>query len=139
MSDDRHTPKLDEAFIRKQADHISDDDIRYVVEHADEIEASFVGKGPLGKFVEELLLSLYIVRDYATGRYRKIPYWAVAAIVFMLLYVGNPVDFVPDFIIGIGQLDDLLVITVCLLMIRQELHDYRHWRETEGADMDEDL
>jgi uncharacterized membrane protein YkvA (DUF1232 family) len=125
---------LDESFVRKKAESVSEDDIRYVIEHEDEIKETFVGRGPLGKFIEEVVLSICIVKDYATGKYRKIPYWGIGAIVFMLLYVGNPMDVIPDFLIGIGQIDDLIVVTVCLLMLRQEIHNYKHWRVQQDED-----
>lgn len=130
----KDVPQIDEAFIRKQAEKVSDTDIEFVSEHSEEIEQSFIGRGPIGKFVEELILALSIIKDYATGDYRKIPYWAIAALVFMILYVANPVDIIPDFLIGIGQIDDLIVISICLLMVRQELHEYRDWKQQRSDD-----
>jgi uncharacterized membrane protein YkvA (DUF1232 family) len=35
---------------------------------------------------------------------------AVMVIVLTLVYLVSPVDFVPDFIPGVGQLDDLLAL-----------------------------
>jgi len=131
-------PIPNEAFIREKANQVSEDDIRYVVEHEDEIKETFIGRGPLGKFFEEIVLCICIVKDYALGTYRKIPYWGIGAIVFMLLYVGNPVDLIPDFLIGIGQIDDLVVITLCLLMLRQELHEYKHWKAAQPEDDEDD-
>lgn len=128
MDNDAHPPKIDEAFVRKNAEQITEDDIRHVDEHADEIKSRFLGEGPLGTFVEELLLTLGLVKDYMTGAYRKIPYWAIAAVAFMFLYIANPMDLIPDFIIGIGQLDDVAVVSVCLVLVRQEIQAYRNWR-----------
>lgn len=130
-------PALNEDFIKEKAEKVTDTDIQYVVDHSEDIADSFVGRGPLGKFIEEILLALSIVKDYAIGRYRKIPYWAVGAIVFMLLYVGNPVDIIPDFLLGVGQIDDVIVITLCLMMIRQELHEYKRWRHEHQDDWDD--
>ena len=127
---------IDEAYIKAKAEQVTESDLHYIQEHEEEIRGRFLGKGPLGKFVEEIILAL--VKDYATGNYRKLPYWAIGAIVFMLLYVGNPFDAIPDFLIGVGQIDDLIVVTICLLMVRQEIHEYKHWREHE-RDEDEDL
>ena len=127
-------PVINEAFIKEKAEKVSEEDIQYVVDHSEDIAESFVGRGPLGKFVEELMLALTIVKDYATGRYRKVPFWAIGAIVFMLLYVANPMDIIPDFLIGIGQIDDVIVITLCLLLIRQELHEYKEWKDQQDPD-----
>ena len=52
---------IDEAYIRDKAEHITEDDLLYVQEHEEEICGPFLGKGPLGKFIEELL-------DYRLGQ-----------------------------------------------------------------------
>jgi len=133
---------IDEAYIREKAEHVTEDDLLYVQEHEDEIRGRFLGNGPLGTFIEEVLLAMALVKDYATGRYRKLPYWAIGAIVFMLLYVANPLDAIPDFLIGVGQLDDILVVTLCLIMVRQDIREYKYWRDyirdTEDDDFDLD-
>ncbi len=129
---------IDQGYIRGKAEKVTEEDIQYVIDNSTQIADSFIGRGPLGKFIEEILLALNIVKDYAVGRYRKIPFWAIGAIVFMLLYVANPVDVIPDFLIGIGQIDDIIVITLCLLMIRQELHEYKAWKiEQDDEDYDD--
>lgn len=125
---------INEDYIKEQAEKVTEEDIQYVVENSNDIADSFIGRGPFGKFVEEILLALNIVKDYATGRYRKVPFWAVGAIVFMLLYVVNPVDLIPDFLIGVGQIDDIIVIILCLMMIRQELHEYKAWKSRHEDD-----
>lgn len=126
--------KIDEDFIRKSAAKITEEDIRHVDEHAEEIKSRVLGKGPLGTFVEELLLTLGLVKDYITGAYRKIPYWAIAAVAFMFLYIANPMDMIPDFIIGIGQLDDVAVVSICLILVRQEIYAYRAWKAEREPD-----
>lgn len=41
----------------------------------------------------------------------KIPFWAKAAIpAVAAAYVISPVDLIPDFLVGVGQLDDIGVI-----------------------------
>jgi uncharacterized membrane protein YkvA (DUF1232 family) len=38
---------------------------------------------------------------------RRVPLWAKLVPMAALAYVVSPVDFLPDFVIGLGQLDDL--------------------------------
>jgi uncharacterized membrane protein YkvA (DUF1232 family) len=42
----------------------------------------------------------------------RVPLWIKAVLPASLLYLISPVDFVPDVILGLGQLDDLSVILV---------------------------
>jgi uncharacterized membrane protein YkvA (DUF1232 family) len=69
-----------------------------------------------------------MIRDYWSSNYRHAPYWAIAAAVFTLLYVLNPLDLIPDVIPLIGYLDDAAVVSVCLLLIEQELDEYQKWK-----------
>jgi uncharacterized membrane protein YkvA (DUF1232 family) len=115
--------------LRRDAEKVTPDDVEKVLEQTEELEKRFQSGGPLGKFLDDFRLLLSIVKDYWSGRYRKIPYWTVAAIVAALLYVLNPFDLVPDFIPVVGQLDDALVVGACLALIGQDLHRYRQWKD----------
>lgn len=39
-----------------------------------------------------------------------VPWWAKLTLPTALLYLFSPVDLLPDFILGVGELDDLLVL-----------------------------
>jgi uncharacterized membrane protein YkvA (DUF1232 family) len=60
----------------------------------------------------------------------------IASIVFTLIYVLNPFDLVPDMLPLIGQLDDVAVMGACLVLVEQDLHKYKDWKQgqvkTEG-------
>lgn len=111
--------------LRKRAARVTEDDLKKVLAKRQEIEDKFKGNGPLGRFVSDLRLLLSIVKDYAKGDYRKIPFWTIAAIVAALLYVLSPVDLIPDVIPGVGYVDDAFVMAACLALIEQDLQEYK--------------
>ena len=78
----------------------------------------------LGDF--NLLISL--IKDYWSGKYRRIPYSSLAVILFMILYIINPFDLIPDYILGIGQIDDALILILCLYLLEKDLGKYREWK-----------
>ena len=41
----------------------------------------------------------------------------------------NPVDIIPDTILGIGIIDDLAVLGYCAKMVKEDLDAFRKWRE----------
>ena len=126
--------KADVALIKEGAKKITDKDIEQVVNRADAIKNKFGADGSLARFIEDAKLLIAIVKDYWAGTYREIPYGSIAAIVFTLAYVLNPFDLIPDAIPVIGQVDDALVFGACLLLVEQDLQNYKKWKIENGKD-----
>jgi uncharacterized membrane protein YkvA (DUF1232 family) len=124
---------VDARFVKRGARKITDEDVEKVVNKADAIRGRFSPKGPLGRFIEDGQLLISLVKDYWARSYRRIPFLAIAAIVFTLLYVLNPWDLLPDFLPVIGQLDDAAVVTICLLLVEQDLHTYKAWKAEHAS------
>jgi len=114
--------------LQEEAKKITEDDLKKVIERADEIKEKFEGKGPLGRFISDVKLMISLIKDYFNGSYRKIPFYSIAAIVAALLYVFNPFDLIPDAIPVIGLVDDALVIGACLMLVEQDLIEYKEWK-----------
>ncbi len=125
-------PWINSKYLRRKAAGISDEDVANVVDKAKKIRGKFEHAGPLGKYLQDVELLISLVKDYWTGEYRTIPWWALSAIVFALLYVISPIDLIPDFIPVIGYLDDAAVVSVCLKLVEQELHTYKAWKESRS-------
>ena len=71
----------------------------------------------------QIALLCNMLRDWWNGFY-EIPWATVAASTAALLYFLNPLDVIPDFLPGIGLLDDALVIAICFKMIQSDLRRY---------------
>ncbi len=69
-----------------------------------------------------------MIRDYLRGKYRKVPYWTFGGILLAVLYVLSPLDAIPDYILGLGQIDDALVIWLCLLIMERDIVAYKRWK-----------
>lgn len=121
--------KPDEEFVKEGAQDVTEKDVEKVIKKSEEIKKKFNTRGPLARFIEDARLLLAVVKDYRSGEYRQIPYATIAAIVFTLIYVFNPFDLVPDVLPIIGQLDDVAVMSACLILIEQDLSKYKIWRE----------
>ncbi len=135
-------PWINRSFLRKKASKITEVDVKKAVDESDSIRNKFEHAGPLGRYLDDVKLLISIVRDYWSGEYRAVPWWAISAIVFTLLYVVSPIDLIPDFIPVIGYMDDAAVVSVCLMLVEQELHTYKKWKmeqpHAENADRDTD-
>ena len=120
-----------EKIIRRGARKITAQDFQKVLIKSGEITKRFRTPGPLHRFVEDARLLLAIVKDYWTGRYRRIPYGIIAAVVFVLLYVFNPFDLMPDFLPLIGQIDDAAIVGASLMALEGDLSRYRTWKTAQ--------
>jgi len=49
----------------------------------------------------------------------RVPSWAKMIIPAAILYVLSPIDFMPDLLVGLGQLDDLAIIVLAILLFLQ--------------------
>lgn len=121
--------KPDEEFVKEGAQDISEKDIEKVTEKSEEIKQNFKNRGALSRFTEDARLLIAAIKDYRSGAYRKMPYAVIAAAVFALLYVFNPFDLMPDVLPVIGQLDDVAVMTACLMLVERDLLKYKVWKE----------
>ncbi len=121
-------PWINRKYVEKRAAKITEAEVKKAVEESDSIRQKFEHVGPLGRYIEDVKLLISIVKDYWDGEYRAIPWWAISAIVFTLLYVVSPIDLIPDFIPVIGYLDDAAVVSVCLMLVEQELQTYKKWK-----------
>jgi uncharacterized membrane protein YkvA (DUF1232 family) len=123
--------EIDEEYVERGAEDITEVDLDTVVERAAAIADRFRSNGPLQRLLDDGRLLLGLVRDVRHGRYREVPVWTLSAAAFALLYVLNPLDLVPDAVPLLGLIDDAAVISACLSLVEQDLHDYRTWRQAQ--------
>ncbi len=112
-------------------DNRYDDTIHEVNEKADEIGSKFHKQKALKSLLAQGMVMIDLVKDYATGRYREVPYWAMGATALALFYVLSPIDVIPDVIVGAGFLDDAVVVSFALKLIEKELARYKEWKDRQ--------
>ena len=99
-------------------------DAKKVMENMDKI-LQIASNDNLKKFINDIKLYFEMLSDFFTGKYKKIPYGTIAAIIGTLLYVLIPTDLLPDFIPGIGYLDDAAVLVLCLKFTLTDVENYK--------------
>jgi uncharacterized membrane protein YkvA (DUF1232 family) len=78
----------------------------------------------LPRLASQVRLGFGMIRDYVTGNYRELPWWSVASVAAALGYFLAPIDLIPDFIPGIGYLDDAAVLALVWNGIREDIKKY---------------
>ena len=123
LSDDE-VSRLRELVIER-AKLLSEDDLRVLLSKQAKVEQRVSAlNNVLPRFVAHVKLGFQLVKDYARGNYRSIPWWSVASVAAGLSYVLLPTDLIPDFIPGIGFLDDAAVLAAVMAGIREDLKKY---------------
>jgi uncharacterized membrane protein YkvA (DUF1232 family) len=77
----------------------------------------------------QLLLALCLA--WWRGEYRAISGKALLVVVAGLAYFLSPLDLIPDFLLGVGLLDDLAVLSWIMRTWGHELDAFRRWREAQ--------
>ncbi|MGF1924084.1 MAG: YkvA family protein [Bacteroidia bacterium] len=85
-------------------------------------------KDSLDTIWDKLHMLLSLAGDYSQGRYTAIPKRSIIAIIGALLYFLSPLDFIPDFIFGLGFIDDVYVITLVYKQVIKDLEAYSLWK-----------
>ncbi len=73
------------------------------------------------------------------GEYRAISKPALVAAVAGLLYFLSPMDAIPDWIPGLGFVDDLAVLGWVMRKWSGELQAFQAWRDSQTADVQADI
>lgn len=82
----------------------------------------------VGKYLKDLPVFISLVRAYISKEYRDVPLRSIVAIVSALIYVLNGFDFIPDFIPGVGLIDDAAVTAFAYKMVHKDVEKYRKWK-----------
>jgi uncharacterized membrane protein YkvA (DUF1232 family) len=127
---------IDEEFVSGEITKINDDDVDVVMSNQERIAEKLRNSNVLQKYTELGKVMFGMLKDYRKGIYSNVPWFTIAAIAFGFLYILNPLDIIPDFLPGIGYVDDFAVFTFALRFIESDLHNYLDWKLEEE---DEDI
>lgn len=112
-----------------EADRVRRNDLADLLTRQKAIEDKVRKSGKLRRFGTDIRLMFSMLRDYWQGNYREVPWKSIAAIAGALIYVLNPLDLIPDLLLGIGLLDDAGVVAACLAFVESDLLRYAAWKE----------
>ncbi len=87
----------------------------------------------LAEVRDTLKTMLRLLRAYAAGQYREIPWRSLLTLIGAVVYFVMPFDVIPDFILGIGLLDNIAVIGWTLTAIKSDIDRFTTWEKTQSG------
>ena len=97
-------------------------------------KASHKATGKRGKLQDvwvSLLSFFRLVRAYINGTYRQISRQSLLMIVAALVYFVSPIDLIPDFILGLGLIDDATVLAWTIRACASDLALFTAWESAQ--------
>jgi uncharacterized membrane protein YkvA (DUF1232 family) len=77
----------------------------------------------------QIQLLVRLIKAYASGEYRKLPWKSLVSIVGVLIYFVSPLDFIPDFLPIVGMTDDLALVLWLFKTLSDDLSDFSQWEK----------
>jgi uncharacterized membrane protein YkvA (DUF1232 family) len=71
-----------------------------------------------------------LIKAYALGQYREVPWKTILLIVAAVIYFVNPLDLVPDIIPLTGLTDDFAVLLWVYNTVSDEIEKFIEWEKT---------
>lgn len=112
----------------KEAESLIKDKQETTTKLMEAIDKASKHKNQLEKVWDYLQLFFSIVKDYINGNYKQVPKSTIISIVASLIYLISPIDFIPDFLPGIGFIDDVFVIGLVISSAKNDLDAYQEWK-----------
>jgi uncharacterized membrane protein YkvA (DUF1232 family) len=76
-------------------------------------------------------VAVELLVDHAAGECAQIPFYTVSLLAEAVFYVLDPNDVIPDWIPGIGKLDDALVLELAFELGAAGIHRYCDFKEID--------
>lgn len=127
----------DEKYALDAVEETTVEDVDDAIDKEESITSTIANSGFLKKYAKLGQIMFMMIKDYRKGIYTKMPWFTIAAITTGLLYVFMPIDLIPDFIPGLGFLDDLTVLSFVTGWIETDLHKYLDWKLKEKVYLEE--
>ena len=85
--------------------------------------------GLLTRLLQNLRLLIPLAMDYWKGTYRDVSAKSIVVFMAALAYIISPIDLIPDYILGLGQIDDAAILGLSLYFLEKDLLKYKEWKD----------
>lgn len=84
-------------------------------------------KSGMGTVWSATMAFFRMIRAYVKGSYRQVSPQALLTIVAAIVYFVSPIDLIPDFILGLGLIDDVTILAWTIKACAADLAAFTDW------------
>jgi uncharacterized membrane protein YkvA (DUF1232 family) len=84
-------------------------------------------EGEIKGLAYKVRIFIRMIRAYVEGEYREVPWKTMLIILAGLIYFVNPFDLVPDFLPGIGYIDDITILLWVFKSVEEEILKFQEY------------
>ena len=121
--------------IKKAAEIVSDKEkMSSVIDQTqDKLKNTDYIKSSMDKFLVKIKTMIRLVKAYIDGTYKDLSLKNVVLIVAGLLYFIMPLDFIPDFLPGIGYIDDISIVLAIFKTVSEEIAGFEAFEKERNT------
>jgi uncharacterized membrane protein YkvA (DUF1232 family) len=90
----------------------------------------------IGVFRDQLGIVTRLLKAYASGDYRQLPWKTLIRVIAVLIYFVSPIDILPDFLPIVGLTDDIALMLWLFSGMKDDLEKFRQWEQTAQTTAD---
>jgi len=99
----------------------------------DALNKAYRNRNQLKAVWEDLMAVCRLLKAWSKGDYQSVPWKTIVLSLATIIYFLNPFDVAPDFIPGVGYLDDAVVLGFVVNSIKKELEKFLRWESEAGV------
>ncbi|AUD01189.1 YkvA family protein [Spirosoma pollinicola] len=84
----------------------------------------------ISAFREQLGVVTRLLKAYASGEYRQLPWKTLIRVIAVLIYFVSPIDILPDFLPIVGLTDDIALMFWLFSGMKDDIEKFRQWEQT---------
>ncbi|TLU90738.1 DUF1232 domain-containing protein [Dyadobacter sediminis] len=83
----------------------------------------------MSDFQTNVQILIRMIRAYASGEYKGLPWKSILSIVAVLIYFVSPIDLIPDFLPVIGITDDVALVVWLIKTFGSDIQKFSEWEK----------